>query len=129
MDDEAAILSAIAAHPDEDTPRLVYADWLDDHAAYLADPDAARIRAEFIRIQCELKKLEDAPRSEHDRYIELYRRQDAILTRDQRSLLGKLGQELSDVDLNRSVVFDRGFVAELKLDASLFLKSAEAIGA
>ena len=61
--------------------------------------------------------------------IELYRRQDAILTRDQRSLLGKLGQELSDVDLNRSVVFDRGFVAELKLDASLFLKSAEAIAA
>ena len=40
--DEAALLKAIVAHPDEDTPRLVYADWLDeagDHA-----------RAEFIRL-------------------------------------------------------------------------------
>src|SRR5437762_10882134 len=117
MDDEAAILSAIAAHPDEDTPRLVYADWLDDHAAYLPDPDAAHIRAEFIRIQCELKKLEDAPRSEHNRYIELYRRQDAILTRHRRSLLGKLEQVLSEIDMNRDVVFDRGFVAEVRLDA------------
>jgi uncharacterized protein (TIGR02996 family) len=32
MDDEQALLAAIkAAHPDEDTPRLVYADWLDEH--------------------------------------------------------------------------------------------------
>jgi uncharacterized protein (TIGR02996 family) len=46
MTDEAALLAAIAARPDDDTPRLVYADWLDDHG----DAD----RAEFIRLQCEL---------------------------------------------------------------------------
>jgi uncharacterized protein (TIGR02996 family) len=49
MSDEAAILSAIIAHPDEDTPRLVYADWLTEHG----DPD----RAEFIRVQCLLASI------------------------------------------------------------------------
>ena len=44
MTDEPALLAAIAARPDDDTPRLVYADWLDDHG----DAD----RAEFIRLQC-----------------------------------------------------------------------------
>jgi uncharacterized protein (TIGR02996 family) len=45
MTDEAALLAAILAHPDEDTPRLMYADWLDEHGR----PE----RAEFIRIQCD----------------------------------------------------------------------------
>jgi uncharacterized protein (TIGR02996 family) len=57
--EEAAILAAIAQFPHEDTPRLAYADWLDDHADALPEPDAARIRAEFIRLQCELKRYED----------------------------------------------------------------------
>ena len=42
----AAFLEAILAAPADDTPRLIYADWLDEHG----DPD----RAEFIRVQCEL---------------------------------------------------------------------------
>src|SRR5688500_16170422 len=41
-----AFLDAIVDAPDDDAPRLVYADWLDDHG----DAD----RAEFIRAQCEL---------------------------------------------------------------------------
>lgn len=129
MDDEAAILSAVAAHPGEDTPRLAYADWLDDHAAYLPDPDSARVRAEFIRVQCELKKLEDATRAEHDQYIDLYRRQDAIRTRHRRELLGPLGDDFTEVEMNHDVVFDRGFVTELKLDAGRFLKHAAEIAA
>src|SRR5262245_2593359 len=48
-------LAAIRAAPDDDTPRLVYADWLDEHG----DPD----RAEFIRVQVELARLaQDDPR-------------------------------------------------------------------
>lgn len=31
-DERAALLRAICEHPAEDTPRLVYADWLDEHA-------------------------------------------------------------------------------------------------
>jgi uncharacterized protein (TIGR02996 family) len=31
MPDEQGFLTAIREAPDDDTPRLVYADWLDDH--------------------------------------------------------------------------------------------------
>ncbi|MBM3981395.1 MAG: TIGR02996 domain-containing protein [Planctomycetes bacterium] len=48
----AALEKAIVAHPDEDTPRLAYADWLDEHG----DPD----RAAFIRAQCRLADLSPA---------------------------------------------------------------------
>src|SRR4051812_3209207 len=104
--DEAALLAAIAAHPAEDTPRLAYADWLDEHAADLPDPAAARIRAEFIRVQCAIKLLEDRPSTELQQSASLYRRQDAILTNHRRDLLGPLGDVLTYHD----VVFDRGFV-------------------
>jgi uncharacterized protein (TIGR02996 family) len=46
-DAEAAFLDDILDHPDDDTPRLVYADWLSDRGE--RDDEA---RAEFIRIQC-----------------------------------------------------------------------------
>lgn len=46
-------LAAICANPDDDTPRLVYADWLDENG----DPD----RAEFIRLHIE--------RSRHREYV------------------------------------------------------------
>ncbi len=49
------LLDAIRANPDDDTPRLVYADWLDENAA----GEAERARAEFIRVQCELARLDD----------------------------------------------------------------------
>src|SRR5262245_45873464 len=43
MPDREAFVAAIAASPADDLPRLVFADWLDEHG----DPD----RAEFIRTQ------------------------------------------------------------------------------
>src|SRR5262249_4725627 len=45
----AAFLADIRADPDDDAPRLIYADWLHEHG----DAD----RAEFIRLQCELARL------------------------------------------------------------------------
>jgi uncharacterized protein (TIGR02996 family) len=42
MTDRETLLRAIAENPADDAPRLVYADWLDEHG----DPD----RAEFIRL-------------------------------------------------------------------------------
>src|SRR5205809_7746330 len=109
MSDEDALLSAIAAHPGEDTPRLAYADWLDEHDRH--------VRAEFIRVQVEIKTLEDLPSAEQQRYVELYRRQDALLTRHRRDLLGPLGDEVTEAEINRDVVFDRGFLAHVRLDA------------
>jgi uncharacterized protein (TIGR02996 family) len=44
-----AFLAAIAEYPDDDAPRLVYADWLEEQG----DAD----RAAFIRIQCEIARL------------------------------------------------------------------------
>lgn len=48
MSRHSVFLDEIIAHPEEDLPRLVYADWLDEQG----DP-----RGEFIRIQCLLAKL------------------------------------------------------------------------
>ena len=46
MTEAEAFLAAIIANPDDDLPRLVFADWLDEHDDSL--------RAEFIRGQCAL---------------------------------------------------------------------------
>jgi uncharacterized protein (TIGR02996 family) len=45
MSDDTAFLARIIAAPADNRPRLVYADWLEEHG----DP-----RGEFIRVQCEL---------------------------------------------------------------------------
>jgi uncharacterized protein (TIGR02996 family) len=42
--EEAGLREALFSDPDDDTARLVYADWLDEHG----QPE----RAEFIRLQC-----------------------------------------------------------------------------
>ena len=49
MNQERALLRAVAAEPDEDLPRLVYADWLDDHGR--------AEWAEFIRAQVRLARV------------------------------------------------------------------------
>jgi uncharacterized protein (TIGR02996 family) len=55
MSDQKALLAAIWEDPHEDTPRLVYADWLQENG----QPE----RAEFIRVQCELARMnEDDPK-------------------------------------------------------------------
>src|SRR5262245_34788864 len=52
MSDQAALLAAICANPEEDTPRLAYADWLDERGRR-----EDRVRAAFIRSQIELARL------------------------------------------------------------------------
>jgi uncharacterized protein (TIGR02996 family) len=48
MTDRDALLRAICENPEDDAPRLVFADWLDEHG----DPR----QAEFIRVQIELAR-------------------------------------------------------------------------
>lgn len=57
--DELAFLAAIHANPDEETPSLVYADWLDDHG----DP-----RGSFIRRSIQDVELVDT--AEYYRLLE-----------------------------------------------------------
>src|SRR5687768_3217999 len=52
MGDEPALLQAIREAPDDDAPRLVYADWLDEHGR----PE----RAEFVRVCVELIRARQA---------------------------------------------------------------------
>jgi uncharacterized protein (TIGR02996 family) len=49
MTDRADLFRAVAHHPDEMTPRLMLADWLDEQPSELD-----RTRAEFIRLQIDL---------------------------------------------------------------------------
>src|SRR5437764_15277308 len=101
MDDADAFLDLIRLHPDDDGPRLVYADWLDDHG----DP----ARAEFVRVQCALARL--PPRD--PRHAELRRREaellDAHRTDWERPLaaLGEVGTR-----------FRRGFIEDVTVGAA-----------
>jgi uncharacterized protein (TIGR02996 family) len=49
--EDAALWRAVVADPHDDAPRLVFADWLEEHG----QPP----RAEFIRVQCRLAALEE----------------------------------------------------------------------
>jgi uncharacterized protein (TIGR02996 family) len=49
MTEREALLRAVCANPDEDTPRLVFADWLEENGE--------EARAEFIRLQCASARL------------------------------------------------------------------------
>jgi uncharacterized protein (TIGR02996 family) len=59
LTDHDALLRAIIENPAEDTPRLVFADWLDEHADAFPDPSAARSRAAFIRDDIALSQLDE----------------------------------------------------------------------
>jgi uncharacterized protein (TIGR02996 family) len=70
MTDRDALLSAICEHPDEDTPRLMYADLLDEEGG-----DENTLYAKFIRLQIEAAKADTrekciALRQSSDRLLE-----------------------------------------------------------
>ena len=89
-----AFLRAIIADPDDDLPRLVYADFLDE----TGDPD----RAEFIRVQCRLAETE-----EHDPHFrELEDREHALLAANE----GRWFREREGLN---EWVWRRGFVDEV----------------
>jgi uncharacterized protein (TIGR02996 family) len=100
-----ALLAAVHADPHDDGPRLVYADWLDEHG----DPE----RAEFIRVQCELARAsEDDPRR-------------PTLEGRERLLLSRHGKAWKGNDPHvRGGTFQRGFLVPRRwsLSASDFLR-------
>ncbi|MBA4189259.1 MAG: hypothetical protein C0467_14780 [Planctomycetaceae bacterium] len=49
MNEREALLRAVCDNPDEDTPRLVFSDWLQENGE--------EERAEFIRLQCQTANL------------------------------------------------------------------------
>jgi uncharacterized protein (TIGR02996 family) len=113
MSDEDALLAAIAEHPDEDTPRLVYADWLQEHDQ--------PIRAEFIRLQIEIeRKQETLPRVLLNRHVDLFKRQQELLDNHRNELLGPLAK----LQWEATGDFSRGFVSQVELSVTAFLQHA-----
>jgi uncharacterized protein (TIGR02996 family) len=109
MSDETALLAAIWEYPHEDTPRLVYADWLTEHG----QPE----RAEFIRVQCELAQLGEW--DESPRKVELEKRQKHLWTKYAKAWKAGLS-----AFLQKRTGFHRGFLAPplREMPSSRFLK-------
>jgi uncharacterized protein (TIGR02996 family) len=99
-------IQAIRDEPDDDAPRLVYADWLEDQGE--------SARAEFIRVQCELTRgVRDRGRS-----LELLRRLRQLVLLHREEWLGGLARWAPDA------IFERGFIDRVALRASTFLEHA-----
>src|SRR5687768_12418256 len=97
MSDEKALLAAIWDHPHEDTPRLVYADWLQEHG----HPE----RAEFVRVQCERARLDewdDAPRIEV-----LKKREEALWKPNAKAWKADLPKAIQNAGFRRGFVYPR----------------------
>jgi uncharacterized protein (TIGR02996 family) len=102
-------LQSIIDSPEDDFPRLVYADWLEDQGR--------SERAEFIRVQVEL-----APLPEHDP-----RR--AGLAYRERELLRSHGEAWAGavVGLAEDWEYRRGFIEAVTVSARFFVPRAEAL--
>ena len=99
------LLEEVLEHPQEDGPRLIYADWLEDHCPR---------RAEFIRVQCRLASLP----ANHVAVFDLERRE--------RELLAEFDVEWAEglAGIVDWWTFERGFVEEVGTSADRFLQHA-----
>jgi uncharacterized protein (TIGR02996 family) len=122
MTHDEAFLEDILENPDDDTPRLVYADWLDDCGQL--------DRATFIRVQVERARRPD----ESDRTRALRRQAEELLRAhwDEwvRPLAAVVGDEPGEGWLRGGYhpeslsKFRRGFVSLLDMEARRFLRCA-----
>jgi uncharacterized protein (TIGR02996 family) len=108
--DEAALLAAVCSRPDDDAPRLVYADWLDEHGR---PARAALIRAEVEGV----------------RELAAGRRLSATLVRRLREARAGCPRPLAGLPKLPGVEWagptDRGFPARIRVaDAAAFLRVA-----
>jgi uncharacterized protein (TIGR02996 family) len=107
MTDREALLAAVRESPDDDLPRLVFADWLDDRGEF--------DRAAFIRAQVEAARAElDSPeaRNAEDRAA-------ALLTDANRETWT---QDIRGLLLEAD--FERGFIHHATVDAAQFPENA-----
>jgi uncharacterized protein (TIGR02996 family) len=112
MPEADSFLQAIIDNPDDDAPRLIYADWLDEHG----DPE----RAEFIRLQCARAARKPAlgPEMSRDQHA-LLRREDQLLDRH-----ASTWQRPFAAGPSLSLIFDRGFIESVVAEAHMFVEIA-----
>jgi uncharacterized protein (TIGR02996 family) len=106
MSVEAIFLRDVLEQPEEDAPRLIYADWLTDQLA--ADKAA---RGDFIRLQCQRAAL---PADDPDG-PEIQALERELLAEYQSAWLGDLSRALKRCE------FRRGFVEGVTMTAAVFL--------
>ncbi|MCE9561217.1 MAG: TIGR02996 domain-containing protein [Planctomycetes bacterium] len=116
MTDARALLNAITLNPDDDTIRLVYADWLEEHD----DPE----RAEFIRIQITLARHSDGLGELLAADVaRMESREQELLNKNTRRWLQSL-DNLTARGMTHGR-FWRGFVDGIVIDARVFIEDGE----
>jgi uncharacterized protein (TIGR02996 family) len=100
-----AFLQAILEHPDDDIPRLIFADWLEERG----DP-----RGTFIRLQCQRAAL-----THRDPAFKELLAQESALLRHNEAEWSKPVLRLVD-----EVEYRRGFIEHVSVTAARFLKNA-----
>jgi len=115
MSADEGFLDAILASPEDNAPRLVYADWLEENGR----PE----RAALIRVQIELATTPDYL----PRWSVLKTRERALLEAYQAEWLRPLEHIRDDAgkDDSKRWTFKRGFVAHAVLAAPTFVRHAE----
>jgi uncharacterized protein (TIGR02996 family) len=112
MRDDEALIRTIAEQPNEDTPRLALADWLDEQGG-----DANCARAEFIRLQVELARLPEGARERDE-----LRRREAELWVEHRRAWRAVVPDVVGVNWRG---FDRGFLTVIDVELmNQFVKHA-----
>ncbi len=111
--DEPAFMATILATPDDDTPRLVFADWLDERGT-----EDDRARAALIRAQCRAEVLPEGSRERK------------ALEREAAALLRTHGKRWAapltalNVDFDK-YEFRRGFLDSVRMSATTFARNAK----
>lgn len=124
-----AFLQRIRAYPDDDTPRLIFADWLDEQDCGRGErlgPEWNGERARFIRIQIALARLtKESIENDHgDSPESNYQGQRDELLAAEQALLSTYETEWTAPfrGLATGLEFRRGFVEVAKVAARQFLR-------
>jgi uncharacterized protein (TIGR02996 family) len=111
---DQAFLDDIIEHPDDDTPRLIYADWLEDRG-----DQASAARAEFIRVQCRLSACRLSANQGMQGTRALFQRQRDILAEYEQQWVNDFGVPLAEYR------FERGFLSAVLVEVAVLLTHAD----
>jgi uncharacterized protein (TIGR02996 family) len=121
MNEREALLASVCQHPDEDTPRLVFADWLQEHGD--------ETRAEFVRVQCEIARLPDGKKMQ-TRQVREKELLDAHRDEWSAPLKPSFAYYYGGIYAHHyapPVVFRRGFVETIAMDVGTFAGRGEEV--
>jgi uncharacterized protein (TIGR02996 family) len=109
--EEDRLLSAVCEEPENDDPRLVFADWLEDHD----QPE----RAEFIRVQITLARSADRPDAKA-----LRARESALLKEHEEAWTRPL-EDFASAFFGKPFEFRRGFVENIGTEGELLCEDGK----